>query len=130
MPYSRDQSLLFFGLPFLMLLSGCSRGGPECDSPETRSAVLQTIQDDHSNPLVAYAAKNSTAKPSPDNARPLYTLGDKIVTTSTSKDKKTQQCSGGISVSVGDAKATKEVDFTVQQSPDGKLSVSVMPFQF
>jgi hypothetical protein len=53
-----------------------------------------------------------------------------MVTTSTSKDKRTLQCSGGISVAVGDLKATKEINFTVQRSSDGKLSVSVAPFQF
>jgi hypothetical protein len=31
---------------------------------------------------------------------------------------------------VGDTKASKKIDFTVQQSSDGKLSVSVAPFQF
>ncbi len=31
---------------------------------------------------------------------------------------------------VGDIKATKEVTFAVQQSSDGKISVSVDPFQF
>jgi hypothetical protein len=38
--------------------------------------------------------------------------------------------SGGISAAVGDIKATKEVTFTAQQSADGKISVSVDPFQF
>jgi hypothetical protein len=31
---------------------------------------------------------------------------------------------------VGDTKASKEVHFTVQQAADGKMSVSVVPFQF
>ena len=114
-----------------MILSGCSGSArPECDSIETRSAVLQIVSDDHRNPLVDYAAKNSTAKPSLENTRPLYLLGQRIVTTSTSQDKRTLRCSGAISVSVGNIKASKEVDFTVQQSSDGKISVSVDPFQF
>jgi hypothetical protein len=33
-------------------------------------------------------------------------------------------------VTVGDTKASKEVVFTVQQPPDGKITVSVDPFQF
>jgi hypothetical protein len=33
-------------------------------------------------------------------------------------------------VTVGDTTASKEVNFTVQQSPDGKLTVAVEPFQF
>ena len=92
--------------------------------------MLQIVSDDHRNPLVDYAAKNSTAKPTLENTKPLYLLGERIVTTSTSQDKRTLQCSGAISVSVGDIKASKEIDFTVQQAPDGKISVSVAPFQF
>ncbi|QOZ34058.1 hypothetical protein XH92_22320 [Bradyrhizobium sp. CCBAU 53421] len=121
------MSVLSF--PVLVALSGCGNQ-LECDSIETRKAVLQTIADDHRNPLVNYAAKESTAKPDPENSKPQYLLGEKIVTTSTSKDKRTLQCSGGISVAVGDVKASKEVEFTVQKAADGKLTVSVAPFQF
>jgi hypothetical protein len=60
----------------------------------------------------------------------LYQLGQKIVTTSTSKDKLTVKCSGGISAAVDDTKATKEVTFTVQQSSDGNISVSIDPIKF
>jgi hypothetical protein len=35
-----------------------------------------------------------------------------------------------MSVTVADTKASKEVVFTVQQSPDGKIAVSVDPFLF
>ena len=65
-----------------------------------------------------------------DKAKPLYLLGEKLVTTSISEDKKTLSCSGAISAVVGNTKASKEINFTVQRSPDGKLSVSVEPFQF
>jgi len=93
---------------------------------------------DGSNALVTYATKNSTAGKESEagksqnakSERPLYQLGQRIVTTSTSKDKLTVKCSGGISAGVDDIKATKEVTFTVQQSSDGKISVSVDPFQF
>jgi hypothetical protein len=143
MSHIRKRSLVLFGLPFLMLLNGCD-AKPECDSIETRSAVLNIISSDHRNPLVDYAARNSTLNKDDtktpasednksagsDSMKPLYLLGQKIVTTSTSKDKRTLQCSGGISVAVGDLKATKEVNFTVQKSSDGTLSVSVAPFQF
>jgi hypothetical protein len=126
-----------------MFLSGCD-AKPECDSIETRSAVLNIVSDDHRNPLVAYAARNSTANkddtknpPSEENGsagsqsmKPIYLLGQEIVATSTSGDKRTLQCSGAISVTVGDMKATKDVNFTVQQSAGGKMSVSVAPFQF
>ena len=60
----------------------------------------------------------------------MYLLGEKIVTTSTSEDKRSLACSGAISALVGNTKATKEVTFTVQRTSDGKLSVSVTPFQF
>jgi hypothetical protein len=120
----------------LFFLIGCD-AKPECDSFETRNAVLKTISDDHQNALAEFAAKRSNAtkssdeSPEPEKSRqqPLYVLGEKIVTTSTSADKRTLKCSGSISATVGDTKASKEVNFTVQQS-DGKITVSVDPFQF
>jgi hypothetical protein len=138
-----ERSLVLTGLLFLLFLSGCS-AKPECESIETRSAVLNIVSSDHGNPLIAYAAKNSSANkddiknstleenkpPGSANMKPMYLLGQKIVTTSISGDKRTLQCSGEISVAVNDIKAAKEINFTVQQSSDGKLSVSVAPFQF
>jgi hypothetical protein len=127
--------LLFWSFPLLIFSGGCS-ARPECDSIETRKAVLQFVLDDRNNPLLDYATKNSGASgragksKSIESAPPLYQLGQKIVTASTSKDKLTLKCSGALSVAVGDLKATKEVNFQVQQSSDGKLSVSVEPFQF
>ena len=136
MPYFRKRPIVFWSFPFLVFLSGCD-AKPECDSFETRNAVLQTVSDDHNNALVEYAAKNSTMAKSSDASseadkskqRPLYVLGEKIVTTSTGENKRTLKCSGSMSVTVGDTKASKEVNFTVQQS-DGKIAVSVEPFQF
>jgi hypothetical protein len=143
MLYLPERSLVFWSFPFLILLNGCG-AQPECDSFETRNAVLQSVSDDHNNALAAYAAKNSTVvkekssdatseaekSANSESTKPRYLLGDKIVTTSTSADKRTLKCSGSMSVTVGDAKASKEVDFTVQQSSDGKIAVSVAPFQF
>jgi hypothetical protein len=99
--------------------------------------VLQAVSDDHNNALVQFAAKNSTVAKSSDanseaeksKQQPSYVLGEKIVTISTSKDKRTLKCSGSISATVGDTKASKELNFTVQQS-DGKITVSADPFQF
>jgi hypothetical protein len=132
-----SRSLVCWTLLFLVVSSGCI-AAPECDSIETRKAVLQFVLDDGNNPLVSYAARNSTTgKASVDatsqdskSEKPLYQLGQRMVTTSKSKDKLTVKCSGGISAAVGDIKATKEVTFTVQQSSDGTTSVSVDPFQF
>src|SRR4051794_23704547 len=108
----RRSRLVFAAATLLIVLAGCS-AKPECDSIETRTAVLQVVSDDHRNAMVDYAAKNSTAKPNLENSKPLYLLGERIVTSSTSKDKRTLQCSGAISVSVGDIKVSKEVEFTV-----------------
>ena len=137
MPYFHKRPIVFWSFPFLVFLSGCE-AKPECDSFETRNAVLQTVSDDHNNALVKYAAKNSNVAKSSDanleaeksKQQPSYVLGEKIVTTSTSENKRTLKCSGSMSVTVGDTKASKEVNFTVQQSSDGKISVSVDPFQF
>lgn len=137
MPYFTNRSLLCWSLPFLVVSSGCI-AAPECDSIETRMAVLQFVSGDGNNPLVAYAANNSTPGKASATAKsqtsktktPLYQLGQRMVTTSTSEDKLTVKCSGGISAAVGDIKATKEVTFTAQQSSDGTISVSVDPFQF
>jgi hypothetical protein len=126
----------FLDFPFLISISGCS-AKPECDSSETRLAVLKTVSDDHNNELGKYAAKNSTAKPADASSeaqksaqQPLYLLGEKIITTSTSADKRTVTCSGSMSVTVGDAKASKEVEFTAQKSADGKISVPSLHLSF
>ena len=135
MSHFSERSFVFFSLSALACLAGCDPK-VECDSPETRAAVLQTISDDHKNALANFAAKNSNVaedvKQSSDaeKTKPLYLLGEKIVTTSTSEDKRTLRCSGAISATVGDTKASKEITFTVQRPKDGKISVSVTPFQF
>jgi hypothetical protein len=133
MPYFRKRPIVLWSFPCLILLGGCD-AKPECDSFEARKAVLQTVSDDHNNALGKYAANNSTIAKSngasSEAVQPLYLLGEKIVTTSTSEDKRTLKCSGSMSVTVGDTKASKEVNFTVQQSSDGKISVTVAPFQF
>src|ERR1700756_1812587 len=133
MPYFRKRPIVLWSFPCLILLGGCD-AKPECDSFEARKAVLQTVSDAHNNALGKYAANNSTIAKSncasAEAVQPLYLLGEKIVTTSTSEDKRTLKCSGSMSVTVGDTKASKEVNFTVQQSSDGKISVTVAPFQF
>jgi hypothetical protein len=93
---------------------------------------------DHNNPLVKYAAKNPNIAKSSDagsqaensKERPVYLLGEKIITESASVDKRTLKCIGSISVTVGDTKASKEIDFTVQKPSYGKVTVSIVPFQF
>jgi hypothetical protein len=138
MPDLFKLSIVLGSFCFLTSLGGCS-ATPECDSFETRDAVLKSVSDDHNNALGKFAAKTASNSASPDASsetetinqqRPLYLLGEKLVPTSTSADKKTLRCSGAISVTVGDTKATKEIDFTVQRSSNGKVSVSVTPFEF
>ena len=141
MPHSIKISRSFacWTLPLLIFSSG-AWAKPACDSIETRKAVLQYFEGDAQNPLVEYAIKSATpgkdtrqAKPKNPvqaNSKPLYQLGDRIVTSAKSRDKLTLKCSGPLSVAVSDIKATKELIFTVQQAKDGKLSVSVEPFQF
>jgi hypothetical protein len=147
MPHFRKPALVLWSFPCLVLLGGCE-AKPECDSFETRNAVLQAVSSDHNNPLVKFAAghsneaKSNETKSNENKSRddgsaaekpaqqPLYVLGDEMITLSTSNHKRTLKCSGAISVTVGDTKASKEVNFTVQQTSDGKTSVSVEPFQF
>lgn len=104
----------FWTFSYLIFLSGCG-AKPECDSFETRDAVLKAVSDDHKNALGKYAAENSTKAKSGEvgseaeksKQQPLYRLGEKIVTTSTSDDKRTLTCSGSISAIVGDTKSLK-----------------------
>ena len=136
MPYCK-RFPIFWGFLFLVIfLVGCEVK-PECDTAETRNAVLKTVTDDHRNALAEYAANRSDVTKSSDanlkaeqsKQQPLYVLGEKIVTTSTSGDKRTLKCGGSISATVGETKASKEINFTVQRS-EGKITVSVDPFQF
>jgi hypothetical protein len=108
--------------------------------------VIKIISSDSNNALVDYAAKNSSVVEARVNrasteAEKLaiwekarqdasYRLGDEISTNSKSKDKRAVTCSGLLYATVEDATAEKQVDFKVDQAPDGKVSVSVSPFQF
>jgi hypothetical protein len=133
-------------LPVLLLLSGCGGAGPECDSLDTRNSVVKIISDDSNNALVNYAAKNSSAVAAMvsnanteaeklaiwEKARQgaAYRLDDATRTNSRNKAGRAITCSGLLYATVEDATAQKEVDFKVEQTADGKVSVSVSPFQF
>ena len=130
----------------MLSLSGCGGVEPQCDSLYTRNSVIKIISSDSNNALVDYAAKNSSVVEARVNrasteAEKLaiwekarqdasYRLGDEISTNSKSKDKRAVTCSGLLYATVEDATAEKQVDFKVDQAPDGKVSVSVSPFQF
>jgi hypothetical protein len=142
----RERQLAFGYLPVLLLLSGCGGTEPECDSLDTRHSVIKIVSDDSNNALVNYAAKNSSAvearlsKTNSEAERSAilekarqgaaYRLDDTIRTNSTNKAKRTVTCSGLLYATVEDATAQKQVDFKVEQSADGNVSVSVSPFQF
>jgi len=139
MPYFRKRPLVFWSFALAILLGGCdSKSGLQCDSSETRNAVLQAVSNDRDNALAKYAATQNSdaAKAHGDEPgksqqqQPAYLLDDEMVTVSTRDHKRTLKCRGALSVTVGDTTASKEVNFTVRQSPDGKLTVAVEPFQF
>ena len=133
-------------LPVLLMLSGCGEAGPECDSLDTRNAVVKVVSGDGNNALVNYAAKHSSVVEARVNSASTeaeksavwekarqeasYRLGDEISTNSRSKDRRAVTCSGVLSATVEDVTAQKQVEFEVEEAPDGTVSVSVSPFQF
>jgi hypothetical protein len=134
------------GLLALLLLGGCGETEVACDSSDTRNSVIGIVSADIHNALVGYAAKNSSAVlatlGSASNEaeksailekavqRASYILGDTISTNSKSKDRREVTCSALMTATVDDASAHKQVDFKVNRTADGKMSVSVAPFQF
>jgi hypothetical protein len=133
-------------LPVLLMLGGCGEAGPECDSLDARNLVVKIVSSDGNNALVNYAAKNSSVVAARVNSANTdaeksavwekarqgasYRLGDEISTNSMSRDKRTVTCSGLLYATVEDTTAQKQVDFEVEQAPDGTVSVLVSPFQF
>ena len=150
MKHFREGQTVLGWLFVLGLLSDCSgsgsSAGPECDSPDARNSVVKIVSDDSNNALVNYAARNSGAVAEMANhtnteaeksailekarKRAAYKLDETIRTGSRNKAQRTVTCSGLLYATVEDATAEKEVDFKVEQTADGKISVSVTPFQF
>jgi hypothetical protein len=142
----REGQLALGCLPVLLLLSCCGAAEPECGSLDARNAVVKIVSDDSNNALVNYAAKNSSAvaamvSKTNSEAEKLaiwekarqgaeYRLDDTISTNSTNRAKRAVTCSGLLYATVEDTTAQKEVDFKVEQTADGKVFVSVIPFQF
>jgi hypothetical protein len=134
-------------LPVLLLLGGCGGPeGPECDSPDARSSVVKIISNDSNNALVDFVARNSDAVAARvSNATTeaeksaiwakarqgaAYMLDDEISMNSRNRAKQTVTCTGVLSATVEEATAQKEVNFKVEQTADGTVSVTVSPFQF
>jgi hypothetical protein len=146
MPFKKKQPLALWWFSVLLLLSGCGGTEPECDSLDTQNSVVKIISDDNNNALVNYAVKNSSSVAAMvsntnteaeklaiwEKARQgaVYRLDDAILTNSRNRATRTVTCSGLLYVSVGDTIAQKQVDFKVEQTTDGKMSVSVDPFLF
>ena len=106
--------------------------------------MLKSVEDDRNNRLLNFAVDNSDAvaellshaKADAEKAEikdkakqgAVYSLDDTIVVNS--KSKGAAMCTGLLYVRVGDTTVQKEIDFRVEQVADGKISVSVTPFQF
>jgi hypothetical protein len=142
--FRKQQPSVLWCLPVLLLLSGCGDVGPDCATADARNSVLKSVADDRNNRLVNFAAENSdsvaellsraTAETEKsaimDKAKQgaVYSLDDTIVVNS--RNKGAAICTGLLYVRIGDTTAQKEIDFKVEQAADGKISVSVQPFQF
>lgn len=128
------------------LLNGCGGAETECDSLDVRTSVVKIISDDSNNPLVNYAVKNSSSVAAMvsstnteiekiaiwEHARQgaVYRLDDTILTNSRNRATGAIACSGLLDVTIGDTTAQKQVDFKIERTTDGKMSVSVDPFLF
>jgi len=142
--FGRKSPSVLWCFPVLLLLSGCGDVGPECDSVDARNAVIKSVADDSNNRLVNFAVENSdtvselvkNAKAEPEKSAirekakqdAIYSLDDTIV--SNSRTARAASCTGLLYVKVGDTTAQKEVEYRVEQTADGKTSVSVKPFAF
>jgi hypothetical protein len=142
--FRKPQSLALCCFPVLLALSGCGESGPECGSLEARNAVVRIVADNQNNPLVNFVVENSSSVAelvSGANADAeksairqqakqgaIYFLDDTIVMNS--RSARAAICTGLLGVRVGDTTAQKEVEFKVEQTADGKTSVSVQPFLF
>ena len=130
----------------MLVLNGCGGAEPECGSLESHDSVVRIISDDSNNALVNYAVNNSSSVAAMvsnmntkaeklailEKARQgaVYRLDDTILTNSRNRSTRAVSCSGLLYVTVGDTTAEKQVDFKVERTADGKMSVSVDPFLF
>lgn len=142
--FRKQQPSVLWCFPVLLLLSGCGEAGPECSSSDARNSVIKSVADDKNNPLVNFVVENSDsvaemlshAKAEAEKSAirekakqgAIYSLDDTIV--SNSRSARAATCTGLLNVTVGDTTAQKEVEFKVEQTADGKTSVSVKPFLF
>jgi hypothetical protein len=142
----RERRTYMGVVPILLLLSGCGAAEPDCNSADSRAAVIGIVSGDPHNALVDYAVKNSDALKTREKAAgtnadksamlekarqsAVYRLSETIATNSKSKDKRSLTCSGTMFVTVEGDIVQKQVDFKVDQPADGKPAVTVSAFQF
>ena len=142
----KEQLLVLWCLSASLLLSSCGGAGPECGSLDTRNSLVKIVSDDTHNKLLNYAAENSSsvaamlgdAKSEAEKSAiwekarqgAVYRLDDTILTNSRNRATRAVTCSGLLYVTVGNTIAQKQVDFKVERTTDGKMSVSVDPFLF
>jgi len=142
--FGKQQSLVLWCFPVLLLLSGCGETGPDCGSADVRNSVVKSVADDRNNRLLDFAVKNSDSVEEMLNHAnaeaeksaivekakqgAIYTLDDTVVVNS--RNRAAATCTGLLYVRVGDTTAQKEVEYRVEQAADGKTSVSVKPFLF
>lgn len=144
--WRKYQPLPSWRLLVPLLLSACGGADTGCDSLGARTSVVKIISDDGNNALLNYAVKNSSSVAAMvssanteaeklavwEHARQgaVYELNDKVRTNSRRGATGAFSCSALLSVTVGDTTAQKQVDFKVEPTTNGKMSVSVNPFLF
>jgi hypothetical protein len=142
--FRKQQPSALWCFPVLLLLSGCGEAGPECGSPDVRNSVVRSVADNRNNPLINFVVENSdsieamlkdvqadaekSAIREKAKQDAVYSLDDTIL--SNSRTARAATCTGLMSVRIGDTSAQKEVEYRVEQTVDGQISVSVKPFQF
>ncbi len=144
--FLRNQRLAAWSFLALLSLAGCEGAETGCGSLNARASVVGTISGDSSNALLNYAINNSSsvaAMVSNTHTEAekwavlqrakhaaVYGLDDTIVTNSMNRSTGTLTCSGLLYVIVGDTTAEKQVDFKIERTTDGKMSISISPFLF
>ena len=141
--FGKQQPSVLWCFLILLLLSGCGDVGPDCGSPDARNSVVKSVADNKNNPLINFVVENSdsvaellskaadaekSAIREKAKQDAVYSLDDTIV--SNSRTARAASCTGLLYVRIGDTTAQKEVEYRVEQTADGKTSVSVKPFVF
>jgi hypothetical protein len=144
--FRKHQPLASSWFVVLLLLNGCGGAETECAALDARAAVVKIISDDDNNALLNFAVKNSNSVAAMLNSKnteaeklavweharqsAVYGLDDTIPANPGNRATGAISCSGLLYVTVGDTTAEKQVDFKIERTTDGEMSVSVNPFLF